>query len=72
MRELGGRRTFIHCAANYRVACFTALYGERELGWTREQSDAFVARVWDPNDNWRAFMAEVRATIGPAHGGTPA
>ena len=72
MRDLRGRRTFVHCAANYRVACFTALYGECELGWTREQADAFVARVWEPNDNWRAFMAEVRATIGPANGGTPA
>ena len=51
---------------------FTALYGECELGWTRELADAHVRRVWEPNDNWRAFMAEVRATIAPANGGTPA
>lgn len=72
MHTLRGRRTFVHCAANYRATCFTALYGECELGWTREQADAFVARVWEPNDNWRAFMAGVRATIAPANGGTPA
>jgi protein tyrosine phosphatase (PTP) superfamily phosphohydrolase (DUF442 family) len=72
MRNVRGMRTFVHCAANYRVSCFTALYGQAELGWTLEQADAHVRRVWEPNDIWSAFMTEVRATIAPAKGGTPA
>jgi protein tyrosine phosphatase (PTP) superfamily phosphohydrolase (DUF442 family) len=60
LREATGRRVFAHCAANYRVSCFVALYGEAQLGWSREQADAHVRRLWEPNDVWRAFMTAVR------------
>ena len=59
--EARGRRVFAHCAANYRVSCFVALFGEAHLGWSREQADAHVRKVWEPDDVWRAFMARVRA-----------
>lgn len=62
LREAAGRRVFAHCAANYRVACFVALYGEGHLGWSREQADAHVRRVWEPDEVWRAFMTAVRAS----------
>ena len=56
----GEKKVFVHCAMNYRVACFTALFGERELGWSREQADAHVYRLWQPNDVWTAFMERMR------------
>jgi protein tyrosine phosphatase (PTP) superfamily phosphohydrolase (DUF442 family) len=61
MRECAGKRTFVHCALNYRVSCFVALFAEAHLGWSREQADAHVRRVWEPNEVWLAFMAKARA-----------
>lgn len=60
-----GKKTFVHCAANYRVSCFVALYGEAELGWSRAEADAHVARVWAPNETWLAFLRTVRDSIPP-------
>jgi protein tyrosine phosphatase (PTP) superfamily phosphohydrolase (DUF442 family) len=63
MRGLSGKRTFVHCAMNFRVACFVALYGEAELGWSRERADAHIRRLWQPNEAWQAFLGQVRATL---------
>ena len=60
MDSLQQRSTLVHCAANYRVSCFMALYGERRLGWTREQANAHVASVWNPDAVWSGFLAIVR------------
>jgi len=69
MRGARPRRVFVHCAANYRVSCFVALYGEAELGWSRAEADAHVARVWEPNDTWLAFLRTVRARMPLPSGG---
>ncbi len=65
MTEAAGRRAFVHCAANYRVSCFIALYGERHLGWSPERALAHVTRVWEPDPTWSAFMQAVRDERGP-------
>jgi len=56
-----GRKVFVHCAANYRVSSFVALYGEARLGWTREDADAHIRRVWEPNETWAGFIAAARS-----------
>jgi protein tyrosine phosphatase (PTP) superfamily phosphohydrolase (DUF442 family) len=63
MRECRGRRLFVHCAANLRVSCFIALFGETDLGWTREQADAHIRRLWEPNEVWNDFLQKVRAGL---------
>ena len=63
LRRLSGRRAFVHCAMNMRVSCFLALYGEAELGWSREQADEHVRLVWEPDDVWRDFLERTRATF---------
>ena len=60
MNSLRGKAVFVHCAMNYRVSCFTALFGESELGWSRTQADAYIGRVWEPNETWNRFLARVR------------
>jgi len=55
---------FVHCAANYRVSSFVALYGESRLGWTREDADAHIRKVWEPNGTWARFLDEVRHSYG--------
>jgi protein tyrosine phosphatase (PTP) superfamily phosphohydrolase (DUF442 family) len=60
MQSLAGVPTLVHCVLNYRVSVFTALYGEQCLGWSREQADALVADVWQPDGAWPAFIARMR------------
>ena len=51
----------VHCAANYRVSSFVALYHEARLSWSPEQSDAHMRRIWEPNETWSRFIADERA-----------
>ncbi len=60
MRSAQGSKVFVHCAANYRVACFMALFGEAEFGWSREQADAHIKRLWEPNEVWARFVRDLR------------
>ena len=57
------QRVFVHCAANYRVSTFVALYGQSRLGWSPEQGDAHIRRIWEPNETWSRFIAEARARL---------
>jgi len=66
-----GSKVFVHCAANYRVSSFVALYGESRLGWSREQGDAHMRRVWQPNPTWTQFIAEARLRRSPSSGALP-
>ena len=63
----GSDKIFVHCAANYRGVSFIALYGQSKLGWTTEQADAHIRRVWEPDETWAAFIDTARAALA---GGT--
>ena len=54
------KKVFVHCAANYRVSSFVALYNEQRLGWSSERADAHIRKVWEPNDTWARFIADAR------------
>ncbi|MFN2425240.1 MAG: protein tyrosine phosphatase family protein [Candidatus Binatia bacterium] len=60
MQECAAERVLVHCAANYRVSSFMAVYGEIMLGWTREQADAHARTLWPLNDTWSDFLDECR------------
>lgn len=64
MSALEGRHLLIHCAANYRVSVFYALWAERRLGWSIEEGDAFILGMVDPSKfpAWRQFIQSVRDT----------
>jgi protein tyrosine phosphatase (PTP) superfamily phosphohydrolase (DUF442 family) len=63
MDEHDGQRVHVHCAANYRVSAFLALYAELRGRWTRDEADAFVADLWSPAEHppWAGFRADERA-----------
>jgi uncharacterized protein (TIGR01244 family) len=69
MDAAGGRKLLIHCAANYRVTAFYSLYAMRRLGWSTEQADALIARIWESRPdfrmegNWKALVEEARRSI---------
>lgn len=58
-----GQKLYVHCAANYRVSCFVALYRILRLGWTPEEAFAFTRRIWNPDEDpvWKAFIEAVLA-----------
>jgi uncharacterized protein (TIGR01244 family) len=59
-----GRRVFVHCAANYRVSSFVALYGQARLGWSAADADACARRFWAPNETWSTLVRRARAELG--------
>ncbi|MEP7190750.1 MAG: protein tyrosine phosphatase family protein [Roseiflexaceae bacterium] len=58
-------KTFIHCAANFRVSAFYALYAQKHLGWSKAQADAFRASIWQGSDYpiWEAFIGQMQTRI---------
>jgi protein tyrosine phosphatase (PTP) superfamily phosphohydrolase (DUF442 family) len=58
-----GKKVFVHCAANYRVAAFVALYGQGRLGWSLDQANAHISLIWEPNATWKEFIEEARRTL---------
>src|SRR5262249_17880929 len=56
MDGLANGRVFVHCAANYRVSVFVALWGELRLGWTRAFADRHIDRLWRPSQVWAEFI----------------
>ena len=62
------QRVFVHCAANYRVSSFVALYGEARFGWSPDQGDAHIRRIWEPNETWVRFIADARRRVDGVSG----
>ncbi len=58
-----GQKLYVHCAANYRVSCFVALYRVLRLGWQPKAAFAFTRRIWNPDEYpvWKAFIESVTA-----------
>lgn len=54
-------RTLVHCAANFRVSAFYALYAMKHLGWSAERAHAFRASVWDIGEYpaWAALVSRM-------------
>jgi protein tyrosine phosphatase (PTP) superfamily phosphohydrolase (DUF442 family) len=55
------RKVLVHCALNWRVSAFVALYGELRLGWLPSRAEAHMRTFWEPNDVWVEFARACRA-----------
>lgn len=60
-------KTLLHCAANFRVTAFYALYGMKNLGWSEAQAEEFRAATWQDIEYpiWEDFMKVMKAKITP-------
>ena len=60
--SIGKQKTLIHCAANYRVSAFYALYGYKQLGWTEQQADDLIQSIWNPQQHspWPEFIQKIK------------
>ncbi|MGD8790337.1 MAG: protein tyrosine phosphatase family protein [Burkholderiales bacterium] len=58
--RLAGKKMHIHCAANYRVSAFYAVYAAARGHWSPSQAMDFIRSVWQPADYpaWSGFIAE--------------
>ena len=58
-------KTLIHCAANFRVTAFYALYAMKNLAWSEARAEEFRNSVWAGSDYpiWEAFIAEMKIKI---------
>jgi hypothetical protein len=63
MQTLPEGKTLLHCAANYRVTAFYALYALRHLGWSEAQADEFRASIWQGSNYpiWEAFYSRMKS-----------
>jgi protein tyrosine phosphatase (PTP) superfamily phosphohydrolase (DUF442 family) len=63
MDEFVGAKAFIHCQANFRVTAFYAAYAVGALGWSRQQAQELIDRIWLSRDDyvmddaWKSFVA---------------
>lgn len=53
--QLPDQKVLVHCALNMRVSAFVYLY-RRRLGVSDAIAQADVAKIWQPNPTWQAFM----------------
>jgi protein tyrosine phosphatase (PTP) superfamily phosphohydrolase (DUF442 family) len=65
MQTLPEGKTLIHCAANFRVTAFYALYALKHLGWSEAQAEAFRASIWEGSDYpvWEEFIGRMKAQL---------
>lgn len=72
MEGLRGKKVLVHCAANFRVTAFFSLYAIKHEGWTAEQADRLISRIWESrpdyrmDDTWRSFIDGIRSQLGVA------
>ena len=61
LESYGDDRIWVHCAANMRVSAFFFKYRTERLGWTAEQAQADLYKIWEPGKLmgvWQDFIDE--------------
>lgn len=53
------RQVWVHCALNYRVSAFLAVYRVRELGWSPADAWRDLRTVWEPDPVWTALLTDL-------------
>jgi protein tyrosine phosphatase (PTP) superfamily phosphohydrolase (DUF442 family) len=63
MNKLRAKKRMVHCAANYRVSAFYAMYAYENQDWSVYQANSLIASIWKPEDHppWHSFIASVIA-----------
>ena len=61
-------RILIHCAANFRVSAFYALYALRNLDWSETQADALMSPIWQGSHYpvWEDFIRRIKSQTSPS------
>lgn len=56
--RVADKKIHLHCAANYRVSAFYALYQRRRGHWSIDKTMAFIEEIWRPaeHEGWSDFI----------------
>jgi len=59
--RMSERKVHIHCAANYRVSVFYALYAVINEYWSPDRAWKFIHDVWQPAEypGWPEFITDI-------------
>lgn len=59
--RVSDKKVHIHCAANYRVSAFYALYAAINGCWSHDRAWKFIYDVWQPAEHsgWSEFITDV-------------
>jgi protein tyrosine phosphatase (PTP) superfamily phosphohydrolase (DUF442 family) len=59
MKQTEHQQLLVHCAANYRVSAFYAVYAFEQLDWSATQAQAHISSIWDPTEHppWDVFIS---------------
>lgn len=66
MEKLAGKKVLVHCAANYRVTAVVSSYAIKHMGWSTEQADGLVEKIWASNPEfemdeiWQSYIETIR------------
>ena len=65
MAGVEGKKTLVHCMANYRATAFFALYSMKHAGWDRAKAEEFIAGTWAIGEYpaWSRFFERTAARI---------
>ena len=69
MDQLREKKVLIHCAANFRVTAFYSLYAMKREGWSAEEADKLIAKIWESradyrmDDTWKTFIGAIRSRL---------
>jgi uncharacterized protein (TIGR01244 family) len=58
MNQYSDEKVLVHCAANYRAACFTGLYLLASHQVNADQMTDLIEDVWQPDAVWQQFVDE--------------
>jgi protein tyrosine phosphatase (PTP) superfamily phosphohydrolase (DUF442 family) len=58
LKELSGKKVILHCAANYRVSAFYAIFAHFNLGWSKPKAMEHINSIWKLSDHptWEIFV----------------
>ncbi|NEP08842.1 MAG: phosphatase [Symploca sp. SIO2C1] len=59
MQENSQKPVFVHCAGNLRVSSFMYLYRRIHDGFSDEQAQIELQKIWTPNKTWEQFINQV-------------
>lgn len=60
---LSGKKVMLHCAANYRVSAFYAIFAHSHLGWSTSKAYEHISSIWSLEEHpvWEAFVQKMLA-----------
>jgi protein tyrosine phosphatase (PTP) superfamily phosphohydrolase (DUF442 family) len=59
MQREPGRKTLLHCQANYRASAFSFLYRVLYEGVSVADAKASMNTIWQPNETWKNLIFSV-------------